>query len=152
MIREAPIRRFLLVAIAVLASRAAMADPLSDVCNRLIGTETTRCLSAAGGRFVNASAVRECGRLIGSQVTACVGAVAGKDYTPGEASACGGMIGSEVTECFRKTGHPHVDRRAPPAPSNAEIRAELAAAIEQIRGGDVKAADLRLSRLLDRMR
>ena len=141
------------LAFVIVFALPAAADPLSDVCGRLIGKQVTQCLSAARGRFVDPDAVPLCGNLIGAQVVACVGAIAGKDYEPDQANACGQLIGAQVIDCFRRTGQPHVDA-APPPPawtplSTAQIRAEIAAALTQLNGGDTGGAAMRLQRLLN---
>ncbi len=158
-------RFFPLLAVALLA-QTARADPLSDVCSQLIGSQVTQCMAAGNGQQISSSAVEQCGHLIGSQVVSCVAAIAGKDYSPGEASTCGGLIGSQVIDCFRHSGRAHPYAPPPPGPgpgpgsgpgpgrgvNNSEIRAEIAAAIEQLRANDPAGAETRLRRLLRDLR
>jgi hypothetical protein len=175
------IRRTLLLSVVGLvvvgvagSARAEMS--LGQVCKQLIGSQVTQCMAAANGRFIDGNAAATCAKLIGGQVTTCVGAIAGKDYSRDEADACGGLIGAQVVDCLRTTGRPHVDRRAPPPPppvqqqpvygdrdryrddrrggglSNADIRAEVAAALEALRANDPISAERRLRRLLNDMR
>jgi hypothetical protein len=96
-------------------------------------------------------------------------AVGGKDYSPAQASTCGELIGSQVIECLQRTGTPHVEpRREEPrreerreerrdwrddrGPTSSEVRAEIAAALEQLRARDVAGAEARLKALLRAMR
>jgi hypothetical protein len=133
---------------------AAAAGSLGDVCGHLIGSQTTDCLSAGNGKFISPVAVDECGKLIGGQVVGCIKAIAGKDYSHDDAAACGKLIGGQVVDCFARTGRVHAQQQPPDdaAPTNAEVRAELAAAIEQLHANDVPGADARLRRLLHRLR
>lgn len=148
-----------LVAFLCLPLHAAIAEPLTDVCQELIGGQVSRCLAAPGGRRISAPAVKVCGQLIGEQVIDCVRAIAGKEYAYDEATTCGGLIGTQVIDCLRGTGGVHVDRPSqyvPVAPSyralsSAELRAEIAIAAEQIRSGDPRGAEARLRRLLRAM-
>jgi hypothetical protein len=150
------------LSITLWTTRSALADPLSDTCSKLIGGQVTQCLAAANGRYISSDAVNQCGHLIGTQVVACVSAIAGKEYGAGEAGACGKLIGTQVVDCFRSTGRPHVEhhevKQLPPpppppphTPSYAEVRAEIAAALEQMRD-DPRGAEARLRRLLSSMR
>lgn len=148
--------RALFFSAIVFATLPARAESLAEVCQRLIGSQVTQCMAAGNGRHINPDAVGQCGRLISGQVISCVGAIAGKDYSPDEAQACGSLISGQVIECFRRTGRPHERRADYPPPRGpfgfAEIRAEIAAAIEQIRAGDPGGAEMRLRRLLNDMR
>lgn len=169
---------FVLLGSLSISSVARAEMSLGQLCKQLIGSQVTQCMGAAGGRFVDGNAAQTCSHLIGGQVTACVSAIAGKDYSRDEAEACGGLIGAQVVDCLRTTGRAHVDRRAPPPPppqpvqpqpyygdrggyrddrrgpalSNADIRAEVAAALEALRANDPISAERRLRRLLNDMR
>lgn len=149
-------RTLLVVAFAFVALPAS-AESLSGVCGRLVGSQTTDCLAAGNGRFIHPEAVYECGRLVGSQVVSCVHAIAGKDYSNDEAKTCGRLVGGQVTDCFARTGRPHATPHDPPLdspapPTNAQIRAEIAAAIEQLRANDSAGAEVRLRNLLHALR
>jgi hypothetical protein len=144
----------IVLAVVVAFALPAAADPLSDVCGRLIGKQVTQCLAAGRGRFIDPDAAPLCGNLIGGQVISCVSAIAGKDYEPDQANACGALIGGQVIDCFRRTGQPHADAPPPPPPawaplSTGQIRAEIAAALAQLNGGDSGGAAMRLQRLLN---
>jgi hypothetical protein len=158
----------LAIAFVLLLSPLAHADSasaLANLCGQLIGSQVTQCQAAGGGRHIDEGAAQVCGQLIGSQVIQCVSAIAGKDYNAGESSNCGSLIGGQVIDCMRRTGRPHRVATAPapptyPAPfpprrgpmSVPEIRAEVAAAIEQLRANDPGGAELRLRRLLNDLR
>jgi hypothetical protein len=146
--------RSILLTLSVFAT-AAQAQSLDAVCGKLIGSQVSDCMAAGNGRYISPQAVGQCGKLIGNQVTSCVQAIAGKEYTPGEAKTCGDLIGTGVVDCFRRTGRLHAD--VAPAdsfrpPTNAEIRAEIAAAVEQIRAHDCAGAEGRLKALLHALR
>ncbi len=159
------------VAVSLWFSSVGHADrgeALAQVCGQLIGSQVVQCQATAGGRHIDPGAAEVCGQLIGSQVIQCVGAIAGKDFNQGEQANCGQLIGSQVIECMRQTGHPHyVAAPLPPlGPSAyppqypprrgpltvAEIRAEVAAALESLRASDQMGADRRLRRLLNDLR
>lgn len=165
---------------ALLTPSPAAANPktLGQVCSGLIGSQVTQCLGAARGQFIDPNAAGVCSQLIGSQVVSCIGTIAGKAYSPDETGACGGLIGSQVIECLGQAGRIYVERRAPPPPpppaypppaypppgppgmgrqacgpmSVAEVRSEIAAALELMRAGDPMAADRRLKGLLHALR
>ena len=146
-------------------------SPLTQVCGRLIGYQVGQCQGAAGGRYIDGDAARACGNLIGTQVINCVSAIAGKDYHPGEAMNCGRLIGTQVISCLSQSGRPHVEQAAGyPQPRDdrgrdrddypprrepltvAEIRAEVAAALESLRASDGQGTERRLRRLLRDLR
>lgn len=158
----------------LVAPGVAGAKPLGQVCSALIGSQVTQCLGAARGQYIDPNAADVCSQLIGSQVVSCIGTIAGKAYTPDETGACGGLIGSQVIECLGQAGRIYVARPVPPPPppppvyqpppppgmgrqfcgpmSLAEVRSEIAAALELMRGGDPGAADRRLKGLLHQLR
>jgi hypothetical protein len=143
-----------LIFVAVLAvAVAALAQNLAGVCGKLIGSSATDCQEAGTGHFLNPGALTACDHLIGDQVTRCVQAIADKDYGSGDVKVCNDLIGDKVVDCFRRTGQPHVEAAVDPAiASNAQIRAEIAAAIEQIRASDCRGAETRLKNLLRSIR
>jgi hypothetical protein len=143
-----------LIFVAVFAVAAlALAQGASSVCSQLVGSRQTDCLEAGNGHYLNSPALTACGHLIGDQVTRCVGAIADKDYSSGDVKVCNDLIGDKVVECFRRTGTPHVEAAVDPGvASNAQVRAEIAAAIEQIRASDCRGAETRLKNLLRSMR
>lgn len=150
------------------AVRADRGEALAQLCGQLIGSQVVQCQAASGGRHIDPGAAEVCGQLIGSQVIQCVGAIAGKDYNQGEQSNCRQLIGSQVIDCLRQTGRPHFVPPPPPPPAPiayppqypprrapltvAEIRAEVAAALESLRANDPMGADRRLRRLLGDLR
>ena len=151
--------------------RADNGEALAGLCSQLIGSQVGQCHAAAAGRHIDPGAAQVCAQLIGSQVIQCVSVIAGKDYNRGEQSSCSQLIGSQVIGCLSQTGRAHVVM-APqpvyqpppqyPAPSPypprrgpltvAEIRAEVAAALESLRGNDPMGADRRLRHLLNDLR
>lgn len=163
----------LLIGAALLLSplgASAQGKSLGQVCQTLIGTQVTQCMAAGNGRHIDGSAASGCSRLIGTQVVSCISAIAGKDYSPDETRACESLIGTQVVDCFRASGRPHVAwQPAPPPPpvyqqpqydgysrrgvlTEADIRAEIAAALEALRARDPISAERRLRRLLSDMR
>jgi hypothetical protein len=143
-----------LIFVAVLAvAVGALAQSLGSVCGKLIGSSAVDCQAAGSGHFLNSGALTACDHLIGDQVARCVQAIADKDYGPGDVKVCNDLIGDKVVDCFRRTGQPHVEAAVDPGiASNAQIRAEIAAAIEQIRASDCRGAESRLKNLLRSLR
>ncbi len=160
----------LALALSISSLAQAQSAALGQVCSQLIGSQVTQCLGAGGGRYIDARAATVCGQLIGSQVISCIAAIAGKDYGASEEQACSQLIGSQVIECLRTTGRLHAVG-PPPAPNPyyqqqpppnayprrgpltvAEIRSEVAAALESLRASDQMGADRRLRRLLNDLR
>jgi len=162
------------VAVVLLLSIPALADngqALAGLCSQLIGSQVGQCQAAAAGRHIDPGAAQVCAQLIGSQVIQCVSVIAGKDYNRGEQSNCSQLIGSQVVQCLSQTGRPHMVAATPPPPppqyqqypaqaypprrgplTVAEIRAEVAAALESLRADDSMGADRRLRRLLNDLR
>jgi hypothetical protein len=142
-----------LLLLVTLAAATAHAQNLGSVCGKLIGSRATDCMAAGNGHFLSPLALAACDHLIGDQVTACVQAIADKDYAKPDVKVCNDLIGDKVVECFARTGAPHVEPMPDPAvASNAQVRAEIAAAAEQIRAGDCRGAESRLRNLLRAMR
>jgi hypothetical protein len=163
----------LLATLALAIPSAARAqDALSQVCSQLIGSQVTQCMGAAAGRYIDPKAANTCGQLIGGQVVSCIGAIAGKVYNHGETQTCGELIGGQVIDCLRTTGRvrvaapppepapaPYYQNQPPPAYpprrgplTTAEIRSEIAAALEQLRANDPMGTERRLRRLLNDLR
>ena len=142
-----------LLLLLTLVAASANAQNLSAVCGKLVGSSAADCMAAGNGRFLNALALTACDHLIGDQVTACVGAIADKDYGKPDVKVCNDLIGDKVIDCFARSGAPHVEPLPDPAiASTAQVRAEIAAAAEQIRAGDCRGAEARLRTLLRAMR
>lgn len=154
--------------LTLLAARTAAAETLAQVCQTLVGTQVTKCMAAGRGRYFDQNAGAVCVKLVGTQVIECVAASIGKVYAPDEAATCGGLVGTQVIECMGQTGHEYVPAPPPPPPGPgprhrdepgprgrltiAEIRGEIAAALEQMRANDIPGADARLRRLLRDLR
>jgi hypothetical protein len=146
-------RPIFVAVLAVAALALAQSGQLTSVCSKLIGTTRVDCFEAGKGHFLNDGALGACDHLIGDQVTNCVQAIADKDYGSGDVKTCNDLIGDKVVDCFRRIGGPHVEAAVDPAiSSNAQVRAEIAAAIEQIRASDCRGAESRLKNLLRSMR